>query len=231
MSLPPCVYPDPHGPGGCTCAHSHPGPFANSSRSTAGPSPILLPKIPHHAPHESHDLPKFHGTHDFPSSNIQNYNNDRKRKSNAEGQGGGGCKRQRVPAPIVAAPTGTCTICGVGPTIPVTFLPSDNDPPFSPQTPYITVQPSIGSLTSSQLPAASYPSLQANRKSKGGSSSATDVWYFCGTSNSKIGPAEPLLDQGPILKKKPSSPFITCKLCKCVFPSFVLKHDSYYMYL
>ena len=48
----------------------------------------------------------------------------RKRKSNATGRGGGGSKRQRVPAPIVAAPTST--ICGVGPTVPVTSLLSDN---------------------------------------------------------------------------------------------------------
>jgi hypothetical protein len=80
MSLPPCVCPDPHGPSGCTCVrprrqwagHSHAGPstlFANSSRSTAGPSPIPLPQIAlttsHHAPHEphaSHESRDFHGT-------------------------------------------------------------------------------------------------------------------------------------------------------------------------
>jgi hypothetical protein len=279
MSLPPCASPDgpdPHGPGGRTCArsrqwvgHSHTGPpalFANSSRSTVGPSPIPLPQIPlttlHHAPHESHeshDFHNFHGTHAIP--NIQNtllphmplaYNNmspicpqcqihyfhpsphiapvapqlilspskGRKRESSAEGRDSGGCKRQRVPAPIVVAP-----ICSVGSTIPVTSLLSDNDSPSSSQLTTTTVQPPTKSLqapsASTPLRTPSYSSLRANRKSKGrsSSSSATDVWYFCRTSNSELKPAGPPPDQEPILEKKPCSPYVACKLCKCVFPS------------
>jgi hypothetical protein len=93
MGLPPCACPDPHGPGGCTCAlsrqwvgYSHAGPsalFENSSCSTAaGPLPIPLTQIPlttlHHAPHKSHeshashDSHNFHSMHALPSSNIQN---------------------------------------------------------------------------------------------------------------------------------------------------------------
>ena len=277
MSLPPCVCPDPHSPGGCTCAwsrqwltHSH-ALFANSSRSRSitGPSPIPLPHIPlttlhhaHHGSHESHSSNDsrnfFHSTHAFPNSNFQNtvfphvpHNTispihpqsrfhyfhpsphvapvapqatpsplkGRKRKSNAAGRGGGGSKRQRVPAPIVAAPTSA--ICGVGPTFPLT---SDNDPPSSPQLLTTAVQPPTTSSqapsASTQLPSASYSSLRTNRKSKERSSSATDMWYFCRTSNSETKLAEPPPDQEPILKQKPRSPFITCKLCKCVFPSF-----------
>src|SRR6266849_3143458 len=188
MSLPPCTCPDPHGPGGCTCArsrqwvgHPHAGPsvlYATSFHPTTGPIPIPLPQIPlttsHHAPHESHASHDTCNFHAFPNSNIQNnifphipYNNvsplyphyfhpsphvtpvapqltpspskGRKRKCKAAGQGGGGSKRQWVPAPVVAAPTST--ICSVGPTVPVTSLLSDNDPPSSPQLPTVVVQP------------------------------------------------------------------------------------------
>jgi hypothetical protein len=270
MSLPLCAC------GSCTCArsrqwvgHSHAGPsvlFANSSCSTAGPSAIPLSQVSsttsHHAPHESHashashDSRNFHGTHTFPSSNIQNmvfpyipYNNTlppiypqshyfhpsphvapvapqviplpskgRKRQSNAAGRGGGEYKRQRVPAPIVAA--SASTICGVGPQLPTIIV---QPPTESLQTP----------SASTQLPSASYSSLRVNRKSKERSSSATDVWYFCRTSNSEIKPAEPPPDQELILKTKPRSPFVACKLCKCVFSLLLfLKCDSYHnMYL
>ena len=52
---------------------------------------------------------------------------------------------------------------------------------------------------------------------------ATDVWYFCRASNSQIKPVKPPPDQELILTTKPHSPFVTCKLCKCVFPSFFLE--------
>jgi hypothetical protein len=132
-----------------------------------------------------------------PTSINSSPSKSRKRKSNAAGRGSSGCKRQRVPAPIVTAPTST--VCGIGPAVPVTTLLSDDDPPSpSPQLATITVQPPIESSQtrsgSTQLPSASYSSLRANRKGKERSSSVTDVWYFCRTSNSEIKPAEPLPD-------------------------------------
>ena len=132
----------------------------------------------------------------------------RKRKSNAAGKGGGP-KRQRVPAPVVPAPTST--ICGVGPTVPATSLLSDGDPPLSsPQLPTLTVQPPTESSqtpsASAHLPATSYRKSTETRKS----SSATDVWYFCRASNSEIKPVEPPPDQELTLTAKPRSPFVTC---------------------
>jgi hypothetical protein len=81
----------------------------------------------------------------------------RKRK-NKSGRGGAGCKRQRQPAPIIAAPAST--ICGVGPpsAIPTDPRPnlSDHDPPSSsPQLPTITVQTVQPPVNSKSFPAPS----------------------------------------------------------------------------
>jgi hypothetical protein len=116
MSLPPCACSDPRSPSSCTCArsrqwagHSHAGPslFANSSRSTAGPSPIPLPQIAlttlHHAPHESreshasHDSRKFHGSHAFPSSNIHTITRF--------------CRYTSIPIPLLSPFASRCTCC------------------------------------------------------------------------------------------------------------------------
>jgi hypothetical protein len=150
--------------------------------------------------------------------------NRRKHKNNATGRGGAGRKRQRQPASAVAAPTST--ICGVGPS---TAVPPDNDPPSSsPQLPTINVQPPSDSIpTSTQLPSTSYSSLRANRKPRERSSAATDVWYFCRSSESELKPTNlPSPDQEVVLKRKPRSPFVSCKLCKYVPLFFTFRYGS-----
>ena len=193
------------------------------SRSSVQNTPF--PHIPYNNISPTHIYQsQFYYFHSSPhvAPVIPSPSKGRKRKSKAAGRGGGRGNRQRVPAPIIAT---SSTVCGAGPTIPATSLLSDNDPPLSsPQLPIIT--PTESSQTpsaSAQIPTALYSSLRANRngtESLERSSSATDVWYFCQTSNSELKPAEPPPDQEPILKRKPHLPFVTCKLCKCVFLSF-----------
>jgi hypothetical protein len=161
-------------------------------------------------------------THAVPSPS-----NGRKRK-NESGRGGAGRKRQRQPAPIIAAPASA--ICGVGP--PTAFptgsnLPENDPASSSPQIPTIAAQPPVNLLpapsASTQLPSALYPSLRANRKPREGSVAATDVWYFCRSSDSELRPMDlPSPDQEPRLTKKPRTPFVSCKLCKYVPHSLLL---------
>ena len=99
----------------------------------------------------------------------------RKRKSNAAGQGGGP-KRQRVPAPVVPAPTPT--ICGVGPTIPVTSLLSDGDPPLSSSQPPCSHLPSHcrhHQHRANFLP----PCIRPFGPTEKVRIQAQRVWYFC----------------------------------------------------
>lgn len=225
--------------------HPYPGPsavFVNPS--TTGPSPFISPQFPatlHHAFHESNEFYDSRNQHSsLPRTQYNNTNapnpqsryyqpsqnvtpsathavpsptNDRKRK-NKSGRGGAGRKRQRQPAPIIA-------------TGPPTAVPTDsnlpeNDPPSSsPQIPTITAQPPVNLLpapsASTQLPSALYPSLRASRKPREGSAAATDVWYFCRSSDSELRPMDlPSPDQEPRLRKKPRTPFVSCKLCKYV---------------
>ena len=232
--------------------HPYSGPstlFANGSTMT--PSPFAFSQFPsttlHHAPHEPNefcDPHNHHGTQGY--SNIQHpvfphtsYNtnphspnppsqihcyqpspnatprttqgvsspsNRRKCKNNMTGQGGT-CKCQQQPAPIVTAPTSA--ICGVGPSTSIILssnLP-DNDAPSSlPPLSTITVQPTSDSLpttsASTRLPSASYSSLRENQ------------------------PANlPSPDQDVVLKMKPRSQFVSCKLCKYASSFFTL-HGS-----
>ena len=88
MSLPPCVCPDPCGPGDCTCVQSrqwvghspHAGLLYSQTLHAQPRDPhqyhslIALTTL-HHAPHESHashESRNFHGTHTFSRSSIQN---------------------------------------------------------------------------------------------------------------------------------------------------------------
>lgn len=195
--------------------------------------PTLFPHTPYGISHHLPNVPsQFHHyqpppssappvTQGIPSDTSPSKANGRKRKNNTTGRGGAR-KRQRQPAHIIAAPTST--VCGVGPP---TAIPTDSNLlenglpsiPSSPRLPTIAVQPPADSLpapsSSTQLPSTSYSSL---RKPQERSSAATDVWYFCRSSDSELKPANlPSPEQEPILSKKPRSPFVSCKLCTYVF--------------
>ncbi|KAF8505585.1 hypothetical protein F5888DRAFT_451121 [Russula emetica] len=153
------------------------------------------------------------------TQSVPSPSNGRKRK-NKSGRGGAGRKRQRQPAPIIAAPASA--ICSVGPPTAVptdSNLPDNDSPLSSPQTPTIIVQPPVNSLSapsaSTQVSPTLYPSLRANREPRERSAAATDVWYFCRSSDSELRPTDlPSPDQEPTLTRKPCTPFVSCKLCK-----------------
>lgn len=177
--------------------------------------------------YNSTNTPNPQSFHYQPSQNVApsatqavpSPSNGRKRKDKSE-RGGAGCKRQRQPTPTIAAPASA--ICGVDPPTAVltdSNLP-ENDPPLSSsslQIPTKTARPPVNSLpassASTQLPSA----LRANRKPRKRSAAATDVWYFCRSSESESRPMDlPSPDQEPTLTKRPRTPFISCKLCKYV---------------
>jgi hypothetical protein len=163
-------------------------------------------------------------TQEVPSPQASN---DRKRNNNESGRGGAGRKRQRQPAAASAS-----AICGDGPPIAVptdSNLPENDPPSSSPQIPTITAQPPVNSLPAppapTQLPSALCPSLRANhwQKPRERSATATDVWYFCRSSDSELRPINlPSPDQESTLTKKPRTPFVSCKLCKYVPHSLLL---------
>jgi hypothetical protein len=197
---------------------------------------LFLP-TPYNNPHPPNPTSQFHHYQPPPNAALPATQgnpsplNRRKCKNNATGQGGAARKRQRQCASTTAAPTSA--ICGVGPS--TTVLPS-SPPSSSPQLPTINVQPPSDSMptssTSTQLPSASYSSLRANRKPQERSSAATDIWYFCRSSESELKPANlPSPDQEVTLKRKPRSPFVSCKLCKYVSLFYIYRYGSHIMHV
>jgi hypothetical protein len=227
--------------------------FANSSTTTPSPFafpqfpsqgytniqhtlfPADFSQTPYNNPHSPNPVSQTHyycpppNTIPPATQGVPSPSNRRKRKNNTTGRGGAR-KRQRQPASIVTAPTSA--ICGVGPSTsvpPTNSNRSDNDlPSSSPLLPVINVQPTSDSLpttsASTRLPSASYSSLRANQRPQERSSAATDIWYFCRSSDSELKPASlPPPDQEAILKTKPRSPFVSCKLCKYASSFFTLQ--------
>jgi hypothetical protein len=138
----------------------------------------------------------------------------RKRKTTTPGRRGGGRKRSRA-AVIDTGPVSAQ--CGVGPL----HAGSSKSPTSSPHPLPIglPLRPVSGASeapnASLQVPTASYASLHANRRPRANSNSATDVYYFCRTSDSDIRPETlPPPDTEQPLTKKPRSSFLSCKLCK-----------------
>src|SRR6266702_625857 len=247
------VNPSTTGPSPFTSQQFHSATtFHHDPRSFHGTQDIQHPSFPNlQTPYNNTYLPNLPSQFQYyqplaapnaalpATQGIPSPSKGRKRKNNTTGQGGSGRKRQRQPAPIVTAPVSA--ICGVGPPIVVVptesqaNLPDNGPPSSSPQLPTITVEPPSNllpaPLVSTQLPSSSYSSLQANRKPRDRSSAATDIWYFCRSSDSELRPANLLSpDQEPTLTKKPRSPYVSCKLCKYVLPFFtvidmVLKYE------
>lgn len=124
-----------------------------------------------------------------------------KRRRTTVTRGGKSKRRVRVPAPIDTHPPST--VCGVGPSLQT----CENLPPSSPPRASVPLpqQPSA----SLQLP---------HQKPREKSTSATDVWYFCRAHESDQQPDNwpPAAADDPVLRRKPRSLWLSCKLCLCV---------------
>lgn len=138
-------------------------------------------------------------------------------KENPEGRAP--VKRRKANVP--SEPPVTVAVCGVGPS---------DTPPTSLQRPGLVLEPPVSSAAGSSQPTmlqtqpeAPVPArptgpltaaeaLAKEKPKRLDKRTATDVWYFMRALDTNIRPSEPPTNE-PILKLKPKSSWLGCKLC------------------
>ena len=156
MTLPPCVYPNPDGPSGCSCrplppqmrrqwtGHPFPGyelneshdpPNLHGTQSYTNTQNALFPQTLYNDPHSPNGPNPPFQTHLYrPPPNaippvtqgVPSLSNCRKRKNSATGRGGART-RQWQPASVITAPTSA--ICGVGHSASIESIPPSSNLP------------------------------------------------------------------------------------------------------